>query len=121
MPPAQRMAKISSEKIFLITIFNVLVPSLDQATDINMVRRLLAGPEKHLQIYSGGSLFCCQAQLENNLIFILSVLNFPTRQVFNGSFADQNNSIQKMYQMVIFHYDPFLGNFFLSSPTCFLE
>ena len=47
------MGGINSEKMFLIIIFNVVVPSLDQATDINLVRRLLVGPEDQFHIYSG--------------------------------------------------------------------
>ena len=39
--------------MFTITIFNMVVPTLDQATDISLVRRLLAGPEDQFHIYSG--------------------------------------------------------------------
>ena len=44
---------MSSEKILMLVVFNVAVPSLDLATDINMVRKLLAGPEDEFHIYSG--------------------------------------------------------------------
>ena len=47
------MDNISLDTIFLILIFYVVVPSLDQSTDINMVRRLLTGPEDDFQFYSG--------------------------------------------------------------------
>ena len=53
IPPDSTMEGINSEKMFLIIIFNVVVPSLDQATDINLVRRLLVGPEDQFHIYSG--------------------------------------------------------------------
>ena len=53
IPPDWTMGGINSEKMFLIIIFNVVVPSLDQATDINLVRRLLVGPEDQFHIYSG--------------------------------------------------------------------
>ena len=56
-PQLQMMEKIGSEKVFLITVFHVLVPSLDQATDINMVRRLLAGPDQQFHVYSGELFF----------------------------------------------------------------
>ena len=44
---------MSSEKILMLVVFNVAVPSLDLATDINMVRKLLTGPEDEFRIYSG--------------------------------------------------------------------
>ena len=47
------MDNISAEKAFLILIFNMLCPTLDQYTDINMVIRLFRGPEDHVEI-SGG-------------------------------------------------------------------
>ena len=47
------MENIRTEKIFLIIIFYVLAPSLDQYTDINMARRLFRGPEDEVQIVSG--------------------------------------------------------------------
>ena len=53
MPHPQIMGRMSSEKILMLTVFNVVVPSLDLATDINMVRKLLAGPEDEFHIYSG--------------------------------------------------------------------
>ena len=163
-PP--RMEKMSPEKLLLITVFNVLVPSLDQATDINMVKRLMDGPEDQLHVYSG-ELFLGQLstkypfrqyfvrtfwsgwprskdkahvikiilplshrggagllEAKSKLsCFCFSVLNFPTRQVFNGSFSDQINSVQSMHRMVIFNCYPSLGcwTVLFARPICFLE
>jgi hypothetical protein len=47
------MDNISGEKAFLILIFNMVVPTLDQHMDINMVIRLFRGPADHVEI-SGG-------------------------------------------------------------------
>ena len=46
------MASFSVHKGVLILIFCVFVPFLDQYTDINMVSRLLRGPEDEMQIKS---------------------------------------------------------------------
>jgi hypothetical protein len=47
------MDNISGEKAFLIFIFNMLVPTLDQYMDMNMVIRLFRGPAVQVEI-SGG-------------------------------------------------------------------
>ena len=92
------MEKIRKEKICLIIIFNVLVPSLDQYTDISLTRRLFRGPDDDLQILSGKTRF----YLIILTICHISVIAFPYKQIFNGTFSDQSETIQTMYRMVIF-------------------
>ena len=47
------MATIPFQNGVLIFVFCVLVPSLDQFSDISMASRLLVGPEPEFKIESG--------------------------------------------------------------------
>ena len=75
--------------------------------------------EQFLWTLSGGGAW----RPNQNYLVFFSVLNFPTRQVFNGSFSDQTYSVQTMYRMVMFNCDPFMGywTILFARPTCFLE
>ena len=92
------MTKFSTQKGLLILYFYVAVPFLDQYTDFNMVTRLFRGPEDDVQIRSGR---IWRKFLKEKWIYIIFlVLNFPSRQVFHGSFSDQKLFVKRGYQMV---------------------
>ena len=44
---------MKKQNLVLILVFYMVVPTLDQVTDIRMVLRLLQGPEAEFQINSG--------------------------------------------------------------------
>jgi hypothetical protein len=90
------MENSKTEKICLIIIFNVLVPSLDQYTDISLARRLFMGPDDDLHVLSGKT----RLHLLILTKYLISVIAFPYKQIFNGTFSDQSDTIQTMYRMV---------------------
>ena len=92
------MENSKTEKICLIIIFNVLVPSLDQYTDISLARRLFMGPDDDLNVLSGKT----RLYFLNFTKYRISVIAFPYKQIFNGTFSEQSDTIQTMYRMVTF-------------------
>ena len=46
-------SKMQKQNLVMILVFYMVVPTLDQVTDIRMVARLLHGPEAEFQINSG--------------------------------------------------------------------
>ena len=48
-----RMAKVSPLNVFLILVFGILTPTLDQYTDLTLVIRLLSGPSNSTVLKTG--------------------------------------------------------------------
>ena len=47
------MAKVSPLNVFLILVFGILTPTLDQYTDLTLVIRLLSGPSNSTVLKTG--------------------------------------------------------------------
>ena len=102
----------------LIFIFWILVPSLDQYTDLNLVNRLLSGPDENLNITS------CKRNIFQHLYndHIL-VTFFPTKTKHEGRIRDLGKAIIETYNQAYaflgyFTMTPILMSTFLTMIKC---
>ena len=64
------MGEFSKGKGVLILLFFVLLPTLDQYTDLGIVTRLMSGPAQDTQIDSGEAVVTRINQLRPNFFYI---------------------------------------------------
>lgn len=48
-----RMTCLPAREALVILLFNIVVPSMDQYTDITIILRLMAGPEPDTHLHTG--------------------------------------------------------------------
>ena len=49
------MVRLKPRQTLLILLFNMVVPSIDQYTDVNIILRLMAGPDPDTHLFTGKS------------------------------------------------------------------
>ena len=101
----------------LIFIFWILVPSLDQYTDLNLVNRLLSGPDENLNITS------CKRNIFLHLYNNILVTFFPTKTKHEGRIRDLGKAIIETYNQAYaflgyFTMTPILMSTFLTMIKC---
>ena len=89
------MEESKGGRCLLIFIFWILVPSLDQYTDLNLVNRLLSGPDENLNITS-----CRKQSILAKSINVFLVTFFPTKTKHKGRIKDQSKGIIETYNQV---------------------
>ena len=91
------MSEFTRTDFYFILIFWVVLPSVDQYTDIFMILKLLGGPNDEQNVTSGIFKFLAHSLRFYN---VLLVLIFPVKEKFEGRFSDQPRMIQVLYQKV---------------------
>ena len=71
--------KLSIRYCLIIVLFGMLAPTMDQISDLNLVLRLMSGPDEDTHLNSG-DIF-----RENNLLIDKNVLKFPASQLICGT------------------------------------
>ena len=54
---SRKEGTMSIREAMMILLFNIVVPTMDQYTDINIILRLMAGPDQSTQLHTGNNLF----------------------------------------------------------------
>ena len=54
---SRKEGNMSIREAMMILLFNIVVPTMDQYTDINIILRLMAGPDQSTQLHTGNYLF----------------------------------------------------------------
>ena len=81
----------------LIFMFWVVVPTLDQYSDLAILTGLYTGPDPGMEVRGGSGLN--NPDTVNNPV--CSEIPFPDNYAYNGTLRDQSPRIQRAYKMVL--------------------
>ena len=82
----------------LILMFWVVVPTLDQYSDLAILLSLYTGPDPSMEVRGGSAPDIIPDTVTNP---VCSEIPFPDNFAYNGTLRDQSPRIQRAYKMVM--------------------